>query len=183
MKADTVLREIEELARKRYYPIIGPVKGEYLAGAVRDNGVKRVLELGTCIGYSAILMAKELPADGKVVTIEIDPRSAAMAGENIRKAGLTDKVEILVGDAAGLLPALSGEFDMVFLDTAHNELLDYLKQCERVLRKGGVVFTDNVKMFAYSMRDFLDYVRNSGKYSSRYIDAGRDGVEVSIKLF
>ena len=183
MKAEAVLREIEKLSRYRYYPIIGPVKGEYLADVVRNNGIKRVLELGTCIGYSAILMAKDLPVDGKVVTIEIDPHSAELARDNIEKAGLTAKVEITIGDAATVLPALQDEFDMIFLDTAHHDLLGYLRECERMLRKGGVVFTDNVKMFAYGMRDFLDYMRNSGKYSSKYIDAGHDGVEISTKLF
>ena len=183
MEADVVLKEIEELSWRRYYPIIGPVKGGYLADAVKTYGVKSVLEVGTCIGYSAILIAKNLPDDGRVITIEINPRSAGIAEENIRKAGFSDKVEILVGDAAEILPTLSGEFDMVFLDTAHHELLDYIEECERMLKKVGVVFTDNVKIFAYTMRDFLDYIRNSGKYSSKYIDAGHDGVEVSIKLF
>ena len=183
MKADAVLREIEKLSRRRYYPIIGPVKGRYLAEAVRTNEVRRVLELGTCIGYSAILIAKNLTGDGKVITIEIDPYSAELARDNVEKAGLADKVEILVGDAAGILPTLQDEFDMIFLDTAHHDLLVYVRECERMLKKGGVVFTDNVKMFAYSMRGFLDYVRNSGQYSSKYIDAGHDGVEVSIKLF
>ena len=183
MKADAVLQEIQKLSRYRYYPIIGPVKGRHLEEAIKASGVKRVLELGTCIGYSAILMAKHLPEDGKVVTIEIDPYSAELARENIAKAGIADKVEILVGDAAVILPTLQDEFDMIFLDTAHHDLLSYLRECERMLKKGGIVFTDNVKMFAYSMRDFLDYIRNSGKYSSRYIDVGHDGVEVSIKLF
>jgi len=183
MKAEAVLREIEKLSRYRYYPIIGPVKGGYLVEAVRNNGVKRVLELGTCIGYSAILMAKDLPGDGKVISIEIDPYSAELATDNIEKAGLTAKVEILIGDAAAILPVLQDEFDMVFLDTAHHDLLGYLRECERMLKKGGIVFTDNVKMFANSMRDFLDYVRNSGRYSSKYIDAGHDGVEISTKLF
>ena len=183
MQADVVLKEIEELSMRRYYPIIGPGRGRYLAGAVRTYGIKSVLEVGTCIGYSAILIAKNLPDDGRVATIEIDPYTARLAEANIRKAGLSGKVEILVGDAAEILPTLSGEFDMVFLDTAHHELLDYIEECERMLKKGGVVFTDNVKYFAYTMRDFLDYIRNSGKYSSQYIDAGHDGVEVSIKLF
>jgi predicted O-methyltransferase YrrM len=183
MKANDVLREIENSSRYRYYPIIGPEKGRYLVETVRANGVKRVLELGTCIGYSAVLIAMNLPDDGEVVTIEIDPVSARMAGANIKKAGLFDKVKILVGDAAEIVPTLDGKFDMVFLDTAHYELLDYLKKCERLLKKGGVVFTDNVKMFAYGMKDFLGYIRNSGNYSSKYIDAGWDGVEVSIKLF
>jgi predicted O-methyltransferase YrrM len=183
MNPESVLNEIESLSRSRYYPIIGPLKGGYLVEAIRSNAVKRVLELGTCIGYSAILIAKELPGDGRLVTIEIDPRYAGLAEKNIRKAGLAEKVKILVGDAARVLSALDSEFDMVFLDTAHHELLDYLKKCERMLKKGGLVFTDNVKLFARSMGDFLDYVRNSGKYNSRYIDVGHDGVEISIKLF
>ena len=72
---------------------------------------------------------------------------------------------------------------MVFLDAAKNEYLDYLKLSESRLKKGGIVVADNVKIFAGQMRNFLDYVRDSGKYRSRFFDAGFDGVEVSEKLF
>lgn len=183
VKADTVLREIEGQSRSRFLPIIGPVKGKKLAETVKQFKVKRVLEVGTLIGYSAILIAENLPDDGKVFTIEINPRSARLADENIKRAQLSSKIEVHIGDALSVIPALQGEFDMVFLDATKNEYLGYLKLTEEKLKKGGVVFADNVKIFAGAMQDYLDYVRNSGKYQSQFFDFDFDGVEVSVKLF
>lgn len=183
MEADAILKEIEELSKRTFLPIIGPIKGKYLIECVRRFNVKRVLEVGTLIGYSAILIAKNLTEDGKVVTIEVNPKSAKLAMENIHKAKLADRIEVHIGDALEVIPNVRGRFDMVFLDATKDEYLDYLRLSEKKLRKDGVVFADNVKIFARDMQDYLDYVRNSGKYRSEYIDLGFDGVEVSTKLF
>ena len=183
MEGDAVLRETERLSKKMFLPIIGPVKGKYLVDAVRRFNVKNVLEIGTLIGYSAILIALSLPQEGKVVTIEINPKSARLAEENIRRAGLADKIELHTGDALTVIPRINDSFDMVFLDATKDEYLKYLKLSENKLERGGIVFADNVKMPAHEMRDYLDYVRNSGRYKSEYIDVGFDGVEISTKLF
>jgi caffeoyl-CoA O-methyltransferase len=183
MKGDAVLREIEELSKKTFLPIIGPIKGKYLVDTIKKFNVKRVLEVGTLIGYSAILMAKNLPKDGKVVTVEINPESARAAKGKVSEAGLANKIEVHIGDALTVIPGLDGAFDMVFLDATKSEYLDYLKLSENKLKKHGAVFVDNVKISAYEMRDYLDYVRNSGKYASEYVDVGFDGVEISTKLF
>ena len=176
-----VLKEIEESSQKQFLPIIGPQKGKYLVETVQEKGIKTVLEVGTLVGYSAILIASNLPGDGRVDTIEINPASAEKAGRNIRRAGLTEKIKIHVGDARSVIPQLKGEFDMAFIDAAKDQYLDYLKLCEPKLKKNGVVFADNVKIFAGQMSDFLNYVRNSGQYRSRFIDLGFDGVEISIR--
>ena len=183
MESDIVLREIEDLSKRTYLPIIGPVGRKYLVDTVRRFSVKNVLEVGTLIGYSAILLAENLPQDGRVVTIEINPKSASLAEENIRRAGLADRVELHIGDALTVIPGIDDMFDMVFLDAAKREYLEYLKLSENKLERGGVVFADNAKMSAHEMRDYLDYVRNSGRYKSEYIDVGFDGVEISTKLF
>jgi caffeoyl-CoA O-methyltransferase len=183
MEGDAVLMEIEELSKRIFLPIIGPIKGKYLVETIKRFDVEKVLEVGTLIGYSAILMAQTLPKDGKVVTIEINPKSARLAEENIRKARLADKIELHIGDALTVIPRINDSFDMVFLDATKDEYLEYLKLSENKLERGGVVFADNVKMSAYEMRDYLDYVRNSGRYKSEYIDVGFDGVEISTKLF
>jgi predicted O-methyltransferase YrrM len=183
MKRDVVLRGIEDLSKREYLPIIGPEKGKHLVDTVRRFHVKSVLEVGTLIGYSAILIASSLPQGGRVVTIEVKPKSARLAQENIRRAGLAAKIELHIGDALTVIPGMDGKFDMVFLDATKNEYLKYLKLSEDKLETGGVVFADNVKTPAREMRDYLDYVRNSGKYRSEYIDVGFDGVEISAKLF
>lgn len=183
MDAGSVLKEIETLSRKRFLPIIGPVKGKYLAETVRNSNARHVLEVGTLVGYSAILIASNLPDNGLVDTIEVNPESARLALEHIQKAGLSHKIAIHIGNALELIPGIEGELDMVFLDATKTEYLDYLKLCEQKIRKNGIVFADNAKIFASDMQDYLSYVRNSGKYSSRFIDAGFDGVEISTKLF
>lgn len=183
MKRDVVLREIEELSKREYLPIIGREKGEHLVDTVRRFNVKNVLEVGTLVGYSAILIASSLPQGGRVVTIELKPKSARLAEENITRAGLADKIALHIGDALTVIPGMNGRFDMVFLDAAKDEYLKYLKLCEDKLDRGGIIFADNVKMPAQEMRDYLDYVRNSGRYRSEYIDVGFDGVEISTKLF
>jgi len=183
MKTDAVLRGIEELSRTEFLPIIGTVKGKYLVDTVRRFKIKSVLEVGTLVGYSAILIASNLPREGKVVTIEIKPQSAKLARENILKAGMAGKIEVHTGNALTVIPRIKSRFDMVFVDAAKDEYLRYLKLSESKLVKGGVVFADNVKMFANEMQDYLDYVRNSGKYKSENIDVGFDAVEISTKLF
>ena len=111
------------------------------------------------------------------------PKSARLAQENIRRAGLAGKIELCVGDALSVIPGVDGKFDMLFLDATKDEYLKYLKLCEDKLERGGIVFADNVKTPAREMLSYLDYVRNSGGYSSEYIDVGLDGVEISTKLF
>jgi predicted O-methyltransferase YrrM len=183
MEGDAVLREIEELSKRTFLPIIGPVKGKHLVDTVRRFNVKNVLEVGTLIGYSAILIASNLPQEGRVVTVEMKAKSAKLAEENILKAGLADKIEVHIGNALTVIPRMNGRFDMVFLDATKDEYLEYLKLSEHKLERGGVVFADNVKMSAHEMRDYLDYVRNSGRYRSEYVDVVFDGVEITTKLF
>jgi len=181
--AGKVLREIEESTKQRFLPIIGPVKGKFLADTVLKYGVKQVMEVGTLIGYSSILIAGNLPPGGKVLTMEINPDSVKLAKQNITRANFSGRIDVLSGDALQLIPGIRGEFDMFFLDAAKDEYLDYLRLGEDRLKKGGVVFADNVKIFADRLQDYLRYVRDSGKYRSEYIDAGFDGVEISVKLF
>ena len=182
MITEDVLEEIQELSKKRFLPIIGPVKGEYLVNTVKKYNVTTVLEVGTLVGYSAILMARNLPDTGKITTIEINPESAKTAKDNINRAGLADMVDIHTGNALTVIPGIDGNFDMVFIDAAKNEYLDYLMLADNKINRNGIVFADNVKIFASDMSNYLDYVRNSGNYQSEYIDVGFDGMEVSISL-
>jgi len=182
-KIRTVLFEIETLARRNFLPIIGPEKGKHLADTVTQVRPHHILEVGTLIGYSAILMAGYLPDEGHIYTIEINSDSARKARENIQRAELSHKITVITGDALEIIPALHEQFEMCFLDAEKSEYLAYLKRAEPLLRKNSVVFSDNAKIFASAMRDYLDYVRHSGKYASRFLDVGFDGVEISTKLF
>lgn len=181
-KAEGVLRRIERIAERSYLPIIGRERGRILVRLVRGIKPKRILEVGTLLGYSAILMGKEVEADAEIVTIEIDEDEAERAEVNIREAEMKPKIKIIVGDALEVIPRLDGRFDMVFLDGAKSEYLNYLRLVEDKLHKGSVVVADNAGLYAYSMRNYLDYVRNSGRYKSYYIPVNGDGLEVSTKL-
>lgn len=181
-KAEIILQEIEKRAHNEFLPIVGPEKGCALAEEIRKAKPKRVLEVGTLIGYSAILMGKELDETAQLITIEIHAEEAKTAEENIRNAEIPPKVEVITGDAIHVIPQLKGVFDFAFIDAEKTEYLDYLRLVENKLRKGTVVVADNAGIFAKQMANYLDYVRTSGKYSSKYVPVGVDGLEITVKL-
>ncbi|UCD45949.1 MAG: class I SAM-dependent methyltransferase [Candidatus Bathyarchaeota archaeon] len=181
-RAEQVLRNIEGSRRRWYLPILGREKGRILVDVVRRFKPRRILEVGTLVGYSAILMGMELDDGAELITIEIDEDEAESARENIREARLRARIRVLVGDALELIPTVDGEIDMVFLDAAKHEYLKYLMLVEERLHAGSVVVADNVGSFHRSMGVYLDYVRNSGKYDSEHIPVGWDGIEISVKL-
>jgi predicted O-methyltransferase YrrM len=181
-QAEIVLKEIEQMTEEQFLPIVGSEKGKILAEIVRRNKPKCVLEIGTLIGYSAIIIGKELDANAHLITIEIDENEAKMAQENIRRAGIRARVEVFVGDALIIIPRLDRPFDFVFIDAEKTEYFQYLKLVEHKLYKGTIVVADNVVIFAKQMKDYLNYVRNSPRYSSKTVRVGQDGLEISIKL-
>ncbi len=174
-----VLSEIEAQADDRDWPIIGPEKGTLLVQLVRDHKPKRILELGALVGYSSTLMAANLEAGGKIVSIEIDHVNAEMARETQQRAGVSDRCEVIEGPALKTISTLSGPWDLVFIDAAKEQYLAYLKAVEPFLAPGAVVVADNVKVFVDEIAPYLDYVRNSPRYHSTYHDFGSDGMEVS----
>jgi predicted O-methyltransferase YrrM len=183
MKADEVLTSIEREAPARGLPIIGPERGAFLEEVVRKHKPKRILEVGTLVGYSAIRMARSLGKGGRITCVEVNADIAKEARTNLEKAGLSDRVEILVGDAKKVIPRLKGTYDMVFIDASKEEYSTYLREAEKTLHPGSVVVADNVKAFAQQMADYLEYVRDSGRYKSEYHEApsGADAIEVSVK--
>ena len=181
-KDELILQEIESKGEKQFLPIIGREKGQVLVNVIHDVKPKRVLEVGTLIGYSAVLIGRELSSDDELITIDIHDDEAELAKRNIERADLSVKVMVLTGDAVVVIPSLAGFFDLVFLDAEKSEYLEYLRLVEDKLHAGSVVVADNAGIFAEQMSDFLSYVRNSGRYRSRYYSFGKDGVEVSIKL-
>lgn len=123
---------------------VSAAQGKLLHLLAMSISAKRILEIGTLGGYSAVWMARALPADGKLVSLEIDPRNAEVASRNIARAGLGDRVEILVGPAISRLPALQGPFDLAFIDADKESNADYFDHAVRLSRPGGVIVVDNV---------------------------------------
>ncbi|MBD0360116.1 MAG: class I SAM-dependent methyltransferase [Nitrososphaeraceae archaeon] len=185
-----VLRSLERMAQKQFVPSIGPIKGKIITEIIKKYNPKIVLEIGTLYGYSAILMANILPIDGKVVTIELNKMNANIARKNIANAGLSDKIDIAIGDALEVIPKLDFIFDLLFLDAAKDEYLKYLKLAEnKNLKKGSIIVADNVEVSKNEMLDYLEYVRSSGIYKSETIETALeftpnviDAIEVSIKV-
>ena len=181
-KADIVLREIEKKTEKKFLPILSylaPKKKKFMQDLVKKHKPKRILEVGTLVGYSAILMAKNSP--GKIITIEINPDIAKEAKKNVEKSGFTKKIKIINGNALETIPKLKGKFDFVFIDAAKDEYFQYLLLIEKNLSKNAVIVADNTKIFADAMQDYLNYVRYSEKYENKAYDFGADGMEVSVK--
>lgn len=107
-------------------------------------GARRILEIGTLGGYSAIWMARALPADGRLLSLEIDAKHAEVARANLALAGLADRVEVRLGKAIDLLPAVTGPFDLVFIDADKPSNPDYFAWAMRLVRPGSVIVVDNV---------------------------------------
>ena len=188
--ADAVLREIEEMGKKSFIPSIGPVKGKILAEIVRKHKPRKILEVGALYGYSSILIAKNSPAKAEITTVEKNPEHARITEQNIERAKLEDQIKVIRGDAMEILRKLPGPFDLVFLDAEKTQYLDYLKAVEDKLHQGSVVVADNVGVFADQMKNYLHYVRNTGRYRSRTVDTllefsetTKDAMEISEKRY
>ncbi|HME18116.1 MAG TPA: class I SAM-dependent methyltransferase [Nitrososphaerales archaeon] len=189
MDASEVLATIERAAPREGLPIIGPKKGAILDGVIRQHRPSTAVEVGTLVGYSAIRIARLLPQGGTLTCVELDPDMATIARANLRKAGLSERVEVMAGDAKEVLRKLQGPVDFVLVDAKKDEYMDYIRAFEPLLRAGSVVVADNVRVFADQVAEYLDYVRNSGKYSSSNIEAPlnsdgsvTDAMEISVKL-
>ena len=199
-----ILAEIEETARKEFLPSIGPIKGKIIEDVIKQYKPKKALEIGTLHGYSAILIANII-LTGKydnenfnsersstepiLISVEKDQKLANIARKNIEKARLSEKIQVINGDALEIIPRLKSKFNMIFLDAAKSEYLKYLQLIEKysLLNKRAVVVADNVLIYENEMKDYLDYVRNSGKYISRTTETSleftknvKDALEVSI---
>ena len=179
--AEKILRRIEKMSETQFLPIVGPEKGRVIAKIVRETKPKCLLEVGTLVGYSAIIIGQELDADAHLITIEIHTDEAEMAKQNISEAGIKATVEVRAGDAIKIIPALKGPFDLVFIDAAKTEYYRYLKLVEDKLHSGSVIVADNAGIFADQMKDYLKYLRTSAFYRSKYVQVGEDGLEISIR--
>ena len=175
-----VLEKIEALSKQQSgLPILGARKGKLLADLVRAQKPRRILEVGTLIGYSAILMAAELPPDARITCVEVSADNAAKARRNFAEAGVADRIEVVVGPGTSVIPTLKGPYDFMFIDAAKEEYLQYLKAAEPKLTKTATVVADNVGMFRKEVTPYLDHVKKGGGYTSETHDFGTDAVEVS----
>ena len=142
-----LLKELNRQTHLRtFYPrmLSGNVQGKFLEMICRMLQPKRVLEIGTFTGYSAIAMAQGLPKDGLIYTLEVNGEMEDFISEFISKSGFNKKIKLLMGDALEIIPSLEEEFDLVFIDADKEQYVEYYKLAKTKLKKGGFIITDNV---------------------------------------
>lgn len=138
------LGEIEQDAHERRVPIIPHETVVFLNLLLGQLKPKQILEIGTAIGFSSSLMAQHVGENGQVTTIDRYEKMFKEARENYEKQGITDKVTLLEGDAADILPTLEGPYDLIFMDSAKSKYYDFLPECMRLLKVGGMLIVDDV---------------------------------------
>jgi len=140
---DSVIGEMEEYAARHDTPIIGPAVARLLTLLVQISGAKRIFEMGSAIGYSTIWLARAAGPKAQIFYTDGDPENAERAGEYFRRAGVTRRVRIQVGNALELVAKTPGKFDLIFNDVDKHQYPDALKAALPKLKRGGLLITDN----------------------------------------
>ena len=163
------LENIKQKALNEHIPIIMDDTLEVIDKILKEIKPKRILEIGTAVGYSAMCFSKYLQKGGKIDTIERDEQRVTEAKMNIKKVGVEDKINIYEGDAVEILPTLSEKYDVVFIDAAKGKYPFFLNQALRMINKNGVILADNILYKGYVMSDYNKHkqrtaVRNLREY-------------------
>lgn len=191
------LEKLEEEARKNYVPIIRKETQNLLKLLLAMNRPKRILEVGTAVGFSALLMEEYNPVECKITTIENYEKRIPIARQNFLSAGKQNVIELLEGDAAVVLKTLQEPYDFIFMDAAKGQYIHFLPEVMRLLKSGGVLVSDNVlqdgdiieSRFAVTrrdrtihkrMRDYLYEITHMEELMTSVLPVG-DGVTISVK--
>lgn len=163
------LEKIKQNALDEHIPIIMDDTLEVISKLLKDYKPKRILEIGTAVGYSAICFSEFLSNDGIIDTIEREIPRVEEARENIKKVGLENKINILEGDAIEILPTLKNKYDVVFIDAAKGKYPFFLKESLRMINNDGIIIADNILYKGYVMSDYNKHkqrtaVRNLREY-------------------
>jgi predicted O-methyltransferase YrrM len=179
--AARMLRLMDRAVAMWNFPVVGREKGRLIRRLLARHRPMSAIEIGSLIGYSAILIAGNLPPRGRLVCVEANDYLASVVRLNVEAAGLGKRVTVVSGDAVRVVPFLRSRFDFAFIDAAKEEYLDYLRAIEPKLRPGAVVVADNTgAAFKRDVKHYLAYVRGGGRYESREYAFGSDAMEVSI---
>jgi len=179
-QARRMLALMDRATTRWHIPIVGRAKGRVLRRLLDRHRPTRAIELGSLIGYSAILIAGSMPPRGRLTCVEANPFLAGLVRANVAEAGLDRRVKVVAGDALRVIPLLPGRFDFAFIDAAKEDYLDYLRQLEPKLVPGAVVVADNTGYFRRDVAPYLEHVRAGGRYDSRAYDFDDDAMEVSV---
>ena len=191
------LEELEQYALQERVPVIRREMQSFIKMLLALQRPKRILEVGTAIGFSTLLMCEYGPADVQITTIENYEKRIPLAKENFRKAGQESKITLLEGDATKILAGLSGSYDLIFMDAAKGQYIHWLPDVIRLLKKGGVLLSDNVlqdgnlieshyiverrdRTIYKRMREYLYQLKHDPLLETSILPLG-DGVTVSVK--
>lgn len=194
-QADGKLSEMETDALERHIPIIQPEVAQWIRVFMKTRSFSNALEIGTAIGYSTAIIAGELACDGRLDTVEIREDHFFTAQKNLADLKLTSSVVQHLGDAAQVIPTLTGPFDLVFMDGAKGQYRKFLELVEPKLKVGAVVISDNVffrgmianptlvkrrkRTIVTRMKSFMEYMMKDGPYDTALLPLG-DGMAVSV---
>ena len=192
-----ILETIEKEALEAFVPIIRKEMQSLMKVLVSLKKPARILEVGTAVGFSALLMSEYAPAECRITTIEKYEKRIPIARENFRRAGKEEQITLLEGDALEILKGLDGTYDFIFMDAAKAQYIYYMPEVLRLLSKGGVLVSDNVlqngdiiqSRFAVErrnrsihsrMREYLYELKHEKQLLTSTVPLG-DGVAVSVK--
>lgn len=189
---DEVLAEIEDQARRRDIPIIGPAVARVIYQYARLIDAKRVFEMGSAIGYSTIWLARAIGGNGKVYYTDGSEKNSEEARGYFERAGVADRIEMLTGDSRDLIDQIEGEFDLIFNDVDKYQYPEAFRKAVPRVRRGGLLITDNTLWYGKVAREDSDRdtegVREFNRlaYSSKELLTTilpiRDGLAVCMKI-
>lgn len=190
------LKELENYAKQLNIPIVEPEVGQLLIFLLKLHKPKEILEVGTAIGYSALLMAESLQGQCNITTMERNPEMIVQATENFKQSLYDKKINIIQGDARENFPYLTKAYDMIFLDAAKGQYMEFLEYSMDLLKPGGIIVSDNVlykgmvasddlvvrrkRTIVNRLREYLEYINNIDGYTSTVLPLG-DGVALTYK--
>lgn len=148
------LEKIKQKALEEHIPILMDDTLEKIEEILKQEKPKRILEIGTAVGYSASMFAKFTSDDCIIDTIEISEERAEEAKQNVKKIGVADRINIMVGNAVDILPTLNETYDIVFIDAAKGKYPFFLEQALRLISNNGIIFADNILYKGYVMSDY-----------------------------
>ncbi|MGL4570918.1 MAG: O-methyltransferase [Clostridium sp.] len=189
-----VLKELEDFAKENGVPIVQKEAGRFLEFMVSMKKPLKILELGTAIGYSSILMYNASNTNPDIVTIERSEEMIKLANENIKRFNLEDKIKVKEGDCLEILENLDEKFDLIFMDAGKGHYNHFLPHCLRLLKEDGIIIADNVLFrgmvpsqelvqrrkitIVKRMRTYLDMVSNDENLITSVIPMG-DGIAIT----
>lgn len=189
------VKKIKEYAKENNVPIMIDSGIQFLTNFIIKKDVRNVLEIGTAIGYSSIMMALSSPSV-KITTIERDEKRYLEALKNIKELNLEDRITLIYNDALNV--KIDGEFDMIFIDAAKAQNIKFFEKFERNLVSSGYIITDNIKFHGLVDKDekeiksrnvrgivrkikaYIEFLKDNVKYDTEFLDIG-DGISVSCK--